>query len=257
MQATRRLAGLALVAAAAVALPITLAQPASAACAPGTYPPSSCAPTVVMTAPQTRFTLNSAHVAWRVQYSAGPIEKYQVRYARARWNGVTEPLVYPRVWNNLQTTAVSQTLPLGYTYCYSVRAVDTANRVGPWSDARCTARPLDDRSLALSSGWTRGSLSYFYMGTFSTTKARGARAVRTGANVRRIGVVGRTCPTCGKIGVFLGSTQIGTISFYSATTMNQQIKLLSPFVTHTGTTITLKNLSTKRVYIDGLGISRV
>ena len=253
MKAPRRLAGMAIAAVAAVALPITVAQPANAACPSGTYPPSSCAPTLTMTGPAP-VTLGAARVSWSVRTFGASLSYYQLRYTRAAWNGNLQGWTYPSSWQHLTTAVRVQTLPIGYTYCYSARAIDSANRVGPWAKARCATRALDDRSFAVSSSWRRGAGSVYYLGTVSTTTRLGARAVRTGAKFRRIAVVATACPSCGKVGVYAGTSLIGTLNFASSATAWRQVRYTPSFSGFTGT-ITLRNLSSgKRVWLDGVAV---
>lgn len=256
MRVTRRFAGLAVSAIAAVALPIMIAPPAQAACAPGTYPPSNCAPTVTLHA-LPRFTLGRSTPSWSPTYYGAGIAKYQARYNRAAWSGTFQGWVYPAAWQDLHTTYVTHILPIGSTYCYSVRAVDNAGRVGPWSTSRCTARPLDDRAMTASAGWSRNLSSNFYLGTYTNTARLNAKLYRTNAYVARIGVVGTSCRYCGTVYIYVGTTRVGAVNFYSATTHYKQIRVTNAFSVRRGT-ITLKNVvSGTQVFIDGLGVSRV
>jgi hypothetical protein len=256
MLVTRRLAGLTLVAVAAIALPITLASPAQAACAPGTYPPSNCAPTLSLNAPTALATLSGARPGWSVKFAGAPISYYQLKYNRAAWNGNFQGWVSPYAWRRLSVTSLAYTLPIGYTYCFSARAVDTAGRIGAWTASRCIARPLDDRSLSVTPSWRRSTNSNYYLGTFTLTSRLNAVAVRTGVRATRLGVVGTTCSTCGTVGVYVGSTLVGRLSFVSSSTRYRVIRYTNKFSLRTGT-VTLRNLSSgRRVILDGLVVGR-
>jgi len=258
MRSSRRALGLVLTIVATTALSVVTAQPAAAACPPGTYPPSNCAPVLSLNAPTAKFTLSTARPSWTVKYSGASITGYQVRYNRAPWNGSWQGWVHPAAWTGIQSTSVTQTLPVGFTYCYQVRAIDSANRLGPWTSVRCTARPLDDRSLIISSAWTRGTSSNHYLGTYTRTTTRGARAYRGGAVVSRVAVVGTKCSNCGRVGVYVGSTLVATFNFASATTSYRNILSTGAFNVRVGATVSVRSLdSNRRVLIDGFGISRV
>jgi hypothetical protein len=256
MQVTRRLAGLAVAVVAAVALPITLAQPAQAACPSGTYPPDSCAPTLSLYAPASRVTIGTARPAWKAVTYGSAISYYQLRYVRAPWNGNFSAWTYPSTWQHLTSPSTALALTTGYTYCFSVRGIDTANRVGAWTANRCTAAPLDDRALALQSGWSRGTNSSYLYGTYSTTSRLNTAAVRTGAVVGQIGVVGARCSTCGTVGVYVGSTLVGKLNFASTGTQLRVPLVTGRFSPRAGT-IYLRDLTSgRRLLVDGIAILR-
>ena len=110
------------------------------------------------------------------------------------------------------TTATSATFTAwsGYTYCFAVHARDTAG-VRSYSTAEtCTAIPLDDRSLTRSSGWTAGTGDAYYRSTYLRSSTYGAKLTRTGVVARRIALLATTCPTCGSVKVYWGSTLLKT-----------------------------------------------
>ena len=77
-----------------------------------------------------------------------------------------------------------------------------------------------------------------------------------GAQLDRLALLATTCPTCGKVGVYVNATLIGTVDLHAATAHNRQLIALPPFALRTGT-VTLKVLTAgKLVRIDGLGVSR-
>jgi hypothetical protein len=65
-----------------------------------------------------------------------------------------------------------------------------------------------------------------------------------------------TCPTCGSVNVFLGSTRLGTLKLTSAATRTRQVILLPLRSNITAGTITLRTLSGRVVLVDGLGLRR-
>ena len=94
---------------------------------------------------------------------AAGVASYDLRYRRAPWNGTFGALTYPASWAG-RTSPVSPGLSRGYEYCVSTRARDRVGNTSAWSAERCTSRPMDDRSLTRSAGWTSVSGSQFYLG---------------------------------------------------------------------------------------------
>jgi hypothetical protein len=216
------------------------------------------APAVTLKTPTAAFALGStAPVSWSGSDSGSGVAKYQLGYERAPWNGVFGSWTFPTSWQALTSTALAAPLAVGYTYCYSVRAFDKAGNVSAWTAVRCTARPLDDRAMgATTSGWTRATSSLYYLGTYTSTTTLNAKLARTGVVLDRVGIVATRCPTCGVVGVYVGSTLIGKINLYSATTQRKVVLALPRFSLRTGT-VTVKVLTSgKLVQVDGLAVSR-
>jgi hypothetical protein len=215
-------------------------------------------PSVKLTAPPAPFTLaSSTNVSWKGTAGGAAISRYTVQGKKAAWNGNFGAWSTPAAWANLSaaTTHVSAALSVGVDSCYRVEAFDTAGH-SAFSNQYCTAMPLDDKSLTASSGWTRKTSSSYYRGTYTTTTHQGAKLTRTGAEFERVALVATECSTCGKVGIYSGSTQLGTVNLLHSTTVRKVIFTL-PAVNYRTATITIKVLSSgKTVQIDGLGISR-
>jgi hypothetical protein len=74
---------------------------------------------------------------------------------------------------------------------------------------------------------------------------------------RKITIVATTCPTCGSIKVYWGSTLLRTISLTSATTINRRLISVTTFTTARTGTLTIKvSSSSRKVIIDGVAIVR-
>ena len=204
---------------------------------------------------------NVGALRWSATPFLAPVVSYDVRYRRARWDGAFGTSV---TW--LSATAVTSktfTAWSGYTYCFRVRARAASGRIGPMSHETCTAIPLDDRSLSRSSGWTTGTSSSFYRSTYLRSSIYGAKLTRTGVEAHRIALVATTCPTCGSVQVYWGSTLLRTINLYSATTVNRKLLAVKTFISTWGDpqvrrgTLTIKVISSgKKVLIDGVAINR-
>lgn len=214
------------------------------------------APTVTQQTPAQHFTVStSVTVSWAGSDATSGVASYDVRWQRATatavafddWTTVTSP-----------GTASSRTfgnLVRGATYCYSVRAVDHAGHASPWTRARCTAVPLDDRDLARSSGWRALTPTGWFRGTALVSTTKGATLSVTGVTLKRVALVAQKCPTCGVVGIYVRGTRVGTIDL-AARTGARRTFVLPAFSQRTGT-VTLRVLSSsKRVQIDALGVSR-
>ena len=199
-------------------------------------------------------TLPLVQVSWRATPGTYAIASYQVRYRQSSWSG---PFGLPVIWKSRTTATSAAFAPAaGYTYCFSARATDQRGLTGPWSSERCTAAPLDNRSLLHSGGWASGTGSAYYRGTWTRAYAYGAKAVRASVRAKRIVLVATSCPTCGTVRVYLGSTLLRSISLYSATTINRRVFSVATFSSIRSGTVTVKLSSSRhRVIVDGLGIS--
>jgi hypothetical protein len=220
------------------------------------------APTVSSTSPSAAFTLSgSTTVAWSGADDSGGsgIAQYQVRERSAPWNGGFSAWVTPPAWAALSpsTTQVGARLHAGSDSCFAVRAVDRAGNASAWSPARCTAVPLDDRSLILAtSGWRRGSGTAYYNRTYTTTARRGAELSRGGTVADRIALLATHCAGCGKASIYAGRTLLGTVNLERAATTYEVLSYLPTFPLREAT-ITIKvTTRRKQIPIDGLGISR-
>jgi hypothetical protein len=225
--------------------------------ATATWTVDTVKPAVTLTAPRGPGVLTAkTTVQWKGSDGSGTgIATYRLRYRQAPWNGRLGAWSMPGAWQALTTTTVSAPVPVGYTRCFSVMAVDKTGNTSAWSGARCTTRPLDDRALKASAGWTRRKAAGFYFGTYTATMRKGSTLTRGNAQLDRVGVVATTCPTCGRLAVYVGSKLIGTIDLHRAKTRHEALLVLPSFPRRTGT-VTLKVLiSGKSVQVDGLLVS--
>jgi hypothetical protein len=162
-------------------------------------------------------------------------------------------------WRTYTTTTASSvrlTLSVGYTYCVQVQTRDLSGNPSAWSASTCTIRPLDDRALAASSGWTRKTSSRYYKFTFTKASTKGRVLSFAKARARHLAVVAATCTTCGAVRVYIGSRYVGTVNLRASSTRYRQLFDLKPFAITSGT-VKLVTTSNRLVQIDGLVISRV
>jgi surface antigen len=219
--------------------------------------PDKTAPTMSVSATPT-FSLASAMTA---RYAGADISSgvwnYDVRYRRAGFNGAFGALTYPSSWQHRTGTSISLAVSKGWTVCVSARARDNAGNVSGWSAERCSAFALDERSLAASAGWTRTSSSAYYASTVSRAISTGRTLTRTSVQTRRISIVATTCSGCGTIGVYWNGKFIKQISLNASITHNRQVLIAATFGTVGSGTVVIKTLNTRRVYIDGIAVSRL
>jgi hypothetical protein len=211
-------------------------------------------PPVVTAVPPSIFTTDTLI---GMRYSAtdpSGISRYDVRYRRAQFNQTLGS--YAIFAANTTATVARLNAPAGYTYCFSVRAYDKLNKVSPWSVDRCVATTLDDRALAASTGWTRGTGSPYYAKTITSTSQLGRTLTRTSVQARRIALVATTCSTCGTVGVYFNGALIKTISLKASTTTYKRIIAVVDFGVARGGTLVVKTLNTGRTYIDGVAFNR-
>ncbi len=211
------------------------------------------APQASITALPTWTVSPTIALAWNGSPGSATVASFDVRYRRAAWNGAFGS--YGTWRTRTAGTSGSFSASAGYTYCFSALARDVTAVVSAWTAETCTAVPLDDRSLSRSGTWTVGTGSSWYRSTYVRSSASGAKLIRTGVRARSIAIVATTCPTCGKVRVYWGSTVLRTINLASATTVNRKVILVTTFPSARSGTLTLRVWSSgRRVIIDGVGV---
>ena len=121
---------------------------------------------------------------------------------------------------------------------------------------RCTARPLDDRSLVASRGWTRAASAGAYAGTVSTTRTAGATLSVGKVVMTRGWLVATRCPTCGGVEVRVAGRLLGTVSLVAPVTQRQVlVPLPGAGTTRTGALV-LRSATSRSVQVDGLAVAR-
>jgi len=217
------------------------------------------APTVTLSAPTVPFTLASSTLLQFTGQDPAPgsgVTSFRAEKRSAPWNSTFGPWEQPAAWSEIIAQSLSAGLAVGRTTCFGVSSRDAAGNLSPRSPARCTARPLGDRSLAASSSWVRSTGSSYYLGTVTRTSTKGAVLTRTSVRASRLALVVTTCPTCGSVGVYLGSTLIGKVNLVRSTKASRVLVVLPSFSLRSGT-VTIKVLTSgKPVLIEGLGVFR-
>jgi hypothetical protein len=144
--------------------------------------------------------------------------------------------------------------------CFQVQVMDVAGNVGAWSAPRCLVGPWDDAPLrASSTAWSHGTGPGYLRGTFSDTFAKGA-GLTSGRplTVKRLGVIARTCPTCGSLDLYVGATKVGSLSLVSRTLVTRRLLVLATFpVARIGVVRIVTAAANRYVRIDAVAISSV
>jgi hypothetical protein len=96
----------------------------------------------------------------------------------------------------------------------------------------------------------------YYFDTLTATGTLNATLTRPSAQLDRVSLVATRCPTCGVVGVYVGTNLVGTVNLYSATTERQHVFVLKQFALTSGTVVVKSLSSGKTVQVDGLGITR-
>ena len=194
-------------------------------------------------------------VRWAATDRWSAVSNSDVRYRAAPYNS---GFAAPVTWRDAES-AFSGTFSAspGITYCFSVRARDVLNNLGSWSAQRCTATPLDDRSLAGGSDWTRRTGAADYLHTITVGSAQDATLTRTGVQARRIALLVTRCPGCGSVSVRLGQRSLGTFSLTAPTTQPRKLIPVATFGAVRSGTLRIRITSAGRpVRIDGVVLSR-
>lgn len=154
------------------------------------------------------------------------------------------------------TTVAEQTLEPGYSYCFRVSATNGAGTSSAPSNRTCTALPLDDRALSPSGPWKFAQADGFYLNTHTVSSTRGA-TLKERVKARRLVLVARVCPTCGKVKVSMGKTLLRKISLKRATIGKKRVIPITKFDELRSGTVAITIISSgKPVSIDGLGAGR-
>lgn len=219
-------------------------------------PPDVTAPTAALTALPAVLLTSTVGVTLTANDDRqldpnGPLE---MRWRSAAVGGTFGAWSAPSIWQRLGAGKVNVTgLAKGRTYCFSTRARDTAGNTSGWTAAMCTTTALDQTSLTRSTGWATARSSRYYGGTAATSTRTGAtlrRTVRTDA----AWVVATACPTCGKLGVYLGPTRLTTLNLKSSTRADRRVFTIPLGTRRTGT-LTLRPATAGRTTsVDGIAL---
>ncbi len=214
-------------------------------------------PTVTRPQLPTVTLAKSVQATWTGSDQHSGIDHYQAKYWLAHADGTTTGWTQQPGWSSLASPSVrTPDLAQGDSVCLSVRAHDGVGNRSRWTAPRCTSRPLDDRALTASTGWTRATGSSYWLNTITRTTASTQTLRRTGVQLSRVGVVATVCSGCGLVDVKVGTSTIGSINLAAAALGQKRVLMLPAFTERTGT-VTVRSVSSgKQIAIDGLVVIR-
>jgi uncharacterized delta-60 repeat protein len=201
-----------------------------------------------------RWSLTKTTIRWRATDDNTGVKSYEVQRRAATYK--QDHYGTWSLWKSTTLTRATFRGKPGHTYCFHARARDYAGNRGAYGTPACTSVPLDDRALGGTASWTQLSDAGYYRGTAVTTTQAGDELRLRGAKWRHLAVLATTCPTCGKLRVYLGRTLLTTLDLHSATTRHGRVLA----VAHTkkvreGRIRLVQQSAGKQVTVEGLGIS--
>ena len=146
----------------------------------------------------------------------------------------------------------------GMHSCVRARARDVAGNLSSWSPAVCSTAVTDESSMDRSPYWRSHSSASYWGGGFQTTTRKGDwLRTYTSGRVRQVGVVAATCPTCGSVALYVGSTKVGSINLARSTVRSRTLITLPRFaaVKYGKVKLVVTSGSTSTVKIDALAIT--
>lgn len=144
----------------------------------------------------------------------------------------------------------------GRTYCFAERLRDGAGNVSSFSPLRCTSLPVDDNVLAHSKGWSEKSGAGYYLSDYSVSRTKGAKLTLPVVG-KGFALVATTCPGCGSVDVFLGSTRLKRVSLASDALRKRRIIAIENFEgVRSGKLKVVVTSQGKKVIVEGLGVGR-
>lgn len=149
----------------------------------------------------------------------------------------------------------------GFTYCYRSRANDS-KRSSDFSQERCAAIPLDDRSFAQQSNadWAEKTGTGYYRNTYLEGKKQGKKLTLGTLKGTDFGLMVSKCPECGVIQVTfdtgLGGGSVGNYDLSGAGRKKIYLDLAN-FSAPVTASVTVEIISAgKPVRIDGLAVRK-
>jgi Tol biopolymer transport system component len=193
--------------------------------------------------------------AWRGSDPEGGPVTYSVQKQQA---GIGSDFGAFTSWASTTNTTKNLAASPGTTYCFRVRAQDSALNQSPYSEPICAATPVDDRGLSVKSGaWKRIASTSAYRGTLTQATSKGAALRLTNVKARTLSLVASRCSTCGKADVIWNGSKVRTIDLKGANAS----KVVFPIKTFSSVTagdlVVRVATSGKKVAIDGVAVEKL
>jgi hypothetical protein len=189
---------------------------------------------------------------WTATDNTG-VKSYDVRYRSAPYNSSSYGSY--RTFQSATTATTAKFIgTAGRTYCFSVRARDAAGNVGLWGPQSCVGFPVDERTMTATGTWSKVDSSLYYAQTAMSSTTAGS-TLKLAVVYRRLWVIATTCPGCGTVNVYRGSTLLKSVSLNSTSSVFRVPIPIETSSTVRSGTVTLKQASAgHKVTIEGLGI---
>lgn len=214
-------------------------------------------PVSTMDEPSSRQQRTTAFfTSWTAADTWAQVTDFDVRYRASRYDGGFGPTV-PWLTETTASDANFRGEP-GLTYCLSARARDTFSNVGAWSTERCTAIPVDDRTLIAHDAWIRRSGAGHYRRTYTVSRRHGAVLELKAVQARRIALLVTRMPGAGTVSVRLAGTPLGRYDLAAPAIAKKQVIAVRKFAqVRTGNLrIRVVSPTGEPVRIDGVIASR-
>lgn len=191
-------------------------------------------------------------IAWEASDELSGVASYDVLARAATGAEAPEPL---SPWTSGAESESTFSGQPGRTYCFSVVATDGVGNVSTPSRVRCTATPIDDRSLRAGRGWIRGFGPGRFADTFVVSDRAGATLSSGRVRASRIALLATACPSCGSVEVRWNHTVLRRIDLSGAGDRPSVVFPVARFDGPRWGVLRIRVVSTgRRVEIDGVGI---
>jgi hypothetical protein len=203
-----------------------------------------------------RLTSTAFPVSWSAVDAWGEVASTELRYREAAYSSDMGD------WTEWDAETAAGVAPYsgkpGYTYCFAARATDDWGREGAWSTERCTATPVDDRSLKGQGEWSRTTPRGTYRGTETTSRRRGDALVLHGVRATRLALVVTRMPGAGNVRVALNGEPLGTFRLRAAQVRKRALVEVARFSSLREGRLTIRVVSRtgRPVRIDGVVVAQ-
>jgi CSLREA domain-containing protein len=238
-----------------------LARPQNSTCEVGAVERDISPPTIpTLTKPNIRWQPDrSVEMEWTAATDPGGVGMVTYDFGE-RIAKFDEPaLVNGSILGGVFGTQKNEPVSAGRTSCLTVMSRDGDGNQSAPSNEKCTAVPVNDRTLERKGNWTNETGIAYFLNTYVKTQQEGARLLLKDIDgVKRMALVATKCPGCGTVKVFMAGDLVDRVSLQSTTVRHNLAIPLGTFTPKEDGTAKIKVVSSgKPVKIEGLGISKV
>lgn len=214
-------------------------------------------PAVTMLQPTRLLARSSAWtVAWQGTDQGGGVGRFEVGASETEWDEDASATHSVQEFGADEASFGVMIGPLGggTTYCYAARGYAVGSDVpGAWSQVRCAATPVDDRTLTRVGTWAAKRGDGRWDGTYLQTKTKDARLKLAGVHASVVGLLVEKGPGHGRLKVVFDGQPLGTVDLAGAV-KKRVVVPLEHFATAREGSLVLKVVSGngKVVRVDGV-----